>query len=164
MSLMTVRGGIYSGGCSPFVRAADNGGAVGALPNGKRADEDLYGDSIGATPGRDTNGPTALLSSCLNIDQTLPCSGFILNVKFDKSMLRTERGLNGFLALWRTYFENRGQQLSVTVVSREELLDAVEHPENHRDLIVRVGGFSDYFINLTPQLQKNVLARTDYAV
>ena len=163
-TIKTERGGVYSGGCSPFVRAADNGGAVGALPNGKRADEDLYGDSIGATPGRDTNGPTALLSSCLNIDQTLPCSGFILNVKFDKSMLQTERGLNGFLALWHTYFENRGQQLSVTVVSREELLDAVEHPENHRDLIVRVGGFSDYFINLTPQLQKNVLARTDYAV
>ena len=163
-TISTVRGGVYSGGCSPFVRAADNGGAVGALPNGKRADEDLYGDSIGATPGRDTKGPTALLSSCLNIDHTLPGSGFILNVKFDKAMLHTERGLNGFLALWRAYFENRGQQLSVTVVSREELLDAVEHPENHRDLIVRVGGFSDYFVNLSPQLQKNVLARTDHAV
>lgn len=162
-TIKTERGGIYSGGCSPFVRAADNGGAVGALPNGKRADEDLYGDSIGATPGRGENGPTALLSSCLNIDHTLPGSGFILNVKFDKAMLHTAQGMEAFLALWRTYFENHGQQLSVTVVSREELLDAVEHPEDHRDLIVRVGGFSDYFINLTPQLQRNVLARTDHS-
>ena len=163
-TIQTVRGGVYSGGCSPFVRAADNGGAVGALPCGKRANEDLYGDSIGATPGRDENGPTALLASCLHFDHTLPGSGFILNVKFDKSLLHTPRGRNGFLALWRAYFENGGQQLSVTVVSREELLDAVAHPEKHRDLIVRVGGYSDYFVNLTPQLQKNVLARTDHGI
>jgi len=163
-TLKTERGGVYTGGCSPFVRAADNGGAVGALPSGKRADETLYGDSIGATPGRDENGPTALLASCLSFDHTLPGSGFILNLKFDRALLSSEHGLNGFLALWRTYFENRGQQLSVTVVSREALLDAAVHPENHRDLIVRVGGFSDYFVNLTPELQRNVLARTAHGI
>ena len=163
-TLKTERGGVYTGGCSPFVRAADNGGAVGALPSGKRADETLYGDSIGATPGRDENGPTALLASCLSFDHTLPGSGFILNLKFDRALLSSEHGLNGFLALWRTYFENRGQQLSVTAVSREALLDAAVHPENHRDLIVRVGGFSDYFVNLTPELQRNVLARTAHGI
>ncbi|MBO5253161.1 MAG: hypothetical protein J6C51_04370, partial [Clostridia bacterium] len=129
-----------------------------------RADETLYGDSIGATPGRDENGPTALLASCLSFDHTLPGSGFILNLKFDRALLFSEHGLNGFLALWRTYFENRGQQLSVTAVSREALLDAAVHPENHRDLIVRVGGFSDYFVNLTPELQRNVLARTAHGI
>ncbi|MBQ2667031.1 MAG: hypothetical protein IJF56_00215, partial [Clostridia bacterium] len=160
----TVRGGFYGGGCSPFVRAADNGGAVGALPNGKKAGEDLYGDSIGATPGRDRNGPTALLNSCLHIDQTLPTSGFILNLKFDRKMLESEQGKAALTALCRTYFAERGQQLSVTSVSREDLLDALEHPENHGNLIVRVGGFSEYFVNLSPALQNNVLMRTDNTI
>ena len=162
LSKPTFRGGFFGGGCSPFSRAAQNGGAVGALPNGKRADEDLYGDSIGATPGRDAKGPTALLASCLKFDHTLPTSGFILNVKFDKKLFGTEKGIDGFLALQRAYFGNKGQQLSVTVVSREELLDAVEHPDEHRDLIVRVGGYSDYFVNLPASLQQNVIARTNY--
>ncbi|MBQ7921371.1 MAG: hypothetical protein IJ325_02180, partial [Clostridia bacterium] len=61
-----------------------------------------------------------------------------------------------------TYFENGGQQLSVSVVSQEELLDAKVHPENHRDLIVRVGGYSDYFVNISSDLQDNVIARTGY--
>ncbi len=158
----TWRGGFYSGGCSPFDRAAYNGAAVGALPNGKRDEDSLYGDSIGATPGNDTNGPTALLNSCLAFDHTLAGSGFILNMKFDKNLFNTDTGMNSFVALWKNYFNRGGQQLSVTVVSREELLDAVENPDAHKNLIVRVGGFSEYFINLTPELQQNVIARTDY--
>lgn len=158
----TFRGGIYSGGCSPFNRAANNGGAVGALPNGKKADEALYGDSIGATPGRDTNGPTALLSSCLSFDHTLAGSGFILNLKFDKTLFKTEKGLESFVALVKTYFKNKGQQITATVVSREDLIAARAEPEKYKNLIVRVGGFSEYFVNLTPELQENVIARTDY--
>lgn len=158
----TYRGGFFGGGCSPYVRAASNGRAASALPNGKRRDEYLFADSIGATPGFDTNGPTALLKSCLKFDHTLPTSGFVLNIKFDKELFCSEAGEEGFLALHRTYFGEGGQQLSVTVVSTEELLDAKEHPENHRDLIVRVGGYSDYFTNLSQDLQDNVIARTMY--
>ncbi|MBE6587954.1 MAG: hypothetical protein E7647_06030 [Ruminococcaceae bacterium] len=157
----TERGGVYTGGCSPFNRAAFNGSCAGALPNGKRESESLYGDSIGATPGRDVKGPTALLNSCLSLDHTLPGSGFILNLKFDRTLFNTPAGTEGFIALWRTYFENGGQQLSVTVVSREDLLSAKERPEEYRNLIVRVGGFSEYFVNLSPELQDNVIARTD---
>lgn len=157
----TVRGGFFSGGCSPFNRVAKYGNAVEALPNGKKAG-DVYGDSIGATPGEDVNGPTALLQSCLKFDHTLPASGFILNVKFDKKLFSTEKGQAGFIALWKAYFEGKGQQLSVTVVSREELLDAKVNPDAHRDLIVRVGGYSEYFVNLGDELQDNVIARTDY--
>ena len=158
----TVRGGFFGGGCSPYTRAAEHGEAVGALPNGKREEEYLFGDSIGATPGYDVNGPTALLKSCLKFDHTLPTSGFILNIKFDRKLFGTEKGIEGFLSLYRAYFGNKAQQLSVTVVSREDLLDAVENPDAHRDLIVRVGGFSDYFVNLGRELQENVIARTDY--
>ena len=108
------------------------------------------------------NGPTALLNSCLSFDHTLPTSGFILNVKFDRDLFRTKAGEGAFLALAKSYFERRGQQLSVTVVSEEELRDAQAHPEAHRDLIVRVGGYSDYFVNLSRDLQDNVIARTSY--
>lgn len=160
----TVRGGYFTGGCSPFVRAAQNGGAVGALPNGKKADEHLYGDSIGATPGRDVNGPTALLSSCLAFDHTLPTSGFILNIRFDDKLFNTEKGIDGFISLYHAYFDNKGQQLSVTVVNRADLLDAMENPDAHRNLIVRVGGYSDYFVNLSRELQENIVARTDYEI
>ena len=119
-------------------------------------------DSIGATPGCDTHGPTALLNSCLKFNHTLAGSGFILNIKFDKAIFNSEAGEETFLAVYRSYFGRLGQQLSVTVVSAEELIDAQKHPENHRDLIVRVGGYSDYFTNLTRELQENVIARTNY--
>ncbi|MGN1410103.1 MAG: pyruvate formate lyase family protein [Eubacteriales bacterium] len=158
----TYRGGYYGGGCSPFNRAASYGRTTGALPNGRKKGEPLFSDSIGALPGCDTHGPTALLKSCLAFDQTLPTSGFILNIKFDKALFNTQKGQDAFLALYHAYFGGKGQQLSVTVVSREELLDAQANPENHRNLIVRVGGYSDYFVNLPRDLQDNVIARTSY--
>ena len=158
----TFRGGYYGGGCSPFNRAASYGKTTGALPNGRKKGEPMFSDSIGAEPGHDTKGPTALLKSCLTFDHTLPTSGFILNIKFDKALFNTNKGQDAFLALYHAYFGGGGQQLSVTVVSREELLDAQFHPENHRNLIVRVGGYSDYFVNLPVDLQENVIARTNY--
>jgi len=158
----TARGGYFSGGCSPFNRAAANGAAAGALPSGKRRGESLYADSIGAVPGKDVNGPTALLNSCLCFDHSLCGSGFILNLKFEKALFSSPAGKEGFFALARSYFENGGQQLSVNVVSREELIAAKADPERYRDIIVRVGGFSEYFTNLSPELQDNVIARTLY--
>ncbi len=158
----TWRGGFYSGGCSPFDRAAKNGAATGALPNGKRRGESLFADSIGATPGHDVAGPTALLSSCLVYDHTLPASGFILNLKFDKSLIRSDVGKEKLLSLVKTYFKNGGQQLTLTVVSKEDLEDALVHPERHRDLIVRVGGYSAYFVDLSRELKENVIKRTLY--
>lgn len=160
----TFRGGIYGGGCSPFSRAAWYGERTGALPNGKRKCESMFSDSIGAYPGKDVKGPTALLNSCLRFDQTLPTSGFILNLKFDSALFGTKRGREGFIALCQTYFAEKGQQLQVNVLNREELLDAMEKPECHKNLIVRVGGYSDYFVNLPRTLQENVLARTSYAL
>ena len=132
------------------------------MPSGKRRGESLYADSIGAVPGKDVNGPTALLNSCLCFDHSLCGSGFILNLKFEKALFSSPAGKDGFFALARSYFENGGQQLSVTVVSREELIAAKADPERYRDIIVRVGGFSEYFTNLSPELQDNVIARTSY--
>ena len=162
LTIPTFRGGWFGGGCSPFTRAPHNGRALGCLPNGHKKCEEIVADSLGATPGCDTNGPTALLNSVLSFDHKLATSGFILNVKYDKDMFNSEAGEEAFYALYHSYFDRCGQQLSVSVVSAEELLDAQVNPDAHRDLIVRVGGYSDYFVNLPRDLQENVIARTNY--
>ena len=164
MTIPTYRGGVFSGGCSPFTAAPKCGESLGALPCGLKKEEKLIADSIGATPGCDTHGPTALINSCLAFDHTLPGSGFILNLKFDKEIFNTAAGESTFTALLKSYFGRKGQMITVTVVSPEELLDAQINPDNHRDLIVRVGGYSDVFVNLDKRLQDNVIARTLYGV
>ena len=156
----TYRGGVFTGGCSTFSRAADYGMQTAALPNGKRKGEPLLADSIAATPGRDTNGPTALIKSVLKYNHTDACSGFVFQNKFEKKIFNTEKGKDSFIALAKAYFAGGGQQYTVTVVSPEDLLDAKVHPENHRNLIVRVGGYSDYFTDLDEGLQDNVIERT----
>ncbi|MBE6813668.1 MAG: hypothetical protein E7523_12425 [Ruminococcaceae bacterium] len=156
----TYRGGVFTGGCSTFNRAADYGLQTAALPNGKRRGEPLLADSIAATPGRDTNGPTAQIKSVLKFNHTDACSGFVFQNKFEKKMFTGEKGKESFIALAKAYFAGGGQQYTVTVVSPEDLLAAKEHPENYRNLIVRVGGYSDYFVNLEEELQDNIIERT----
>lgn len=156
----TYRGGIFTGGCSTFNRAAGYGKRTAALPNGKLKGEPLLADSIAATPGRDISGPTAQIKSVLKYNHTDACSGFVFQNKFEKKIFCTEKGKASFIALAKAYFLNGGQQYTVTVVSPEELLDAKQNPENHRNLIVRVGGYSDYFVNLGEDLQNNVIERT----
>jgi formate C-acetyltransferase len=122
--------------------------------------EPLLADSIAATPGRDTNGPTAQIKSVLRYNQISACNGFVLQNKFEKKMFCSEKGKASFIEHAKAYFAGGGQQYTVTVVSPEDLLDAKVHPENHRNLIVRVGGYSDYFVNLDGELQNNVIERT----
>jgi len=157
----TFRGGIYGGGCSTFQRSAEYGKRIGALPSGKRHGEPMLADSIGAVPGCDKNGPTALLSSVMSVDQTLAKSGNVLNIKFSKSLFGTDAMQAKFILLAKTYFAGKGQQLSVNVVSAEELRDAKLHPEQYANLIVRVGGYSEYFNRLPADLQDNIIARTE---
>lgn len=157
----TFRGGVYGMGCSTFERAARYGRSLGALPNGKRYDEDTLADSIGAVPGCDENGPTALLNSVLKVNQYLATSGNVLQMKFPKNQFNTETGINTFIALAKTYFRMGGQTLQVNVLSAEELRDAYKNPDKHKNLIVRVGGFSDYFVNLEKGLQENIIKRTE---
>ncbi len=156
----TYRGGVYTGGCSTYDRAADYGESIGALPNGKKKGEKIVADSIAATPGRDTHGPTALINSALKYAHDEAGSGFVFQNKFDKKLFDTKKGRESFKALAKAYFAGGGQQYTVTVVSPEDLLDAKVHPECHRDLIVRVGGYSDYFVELDADLQDNIINRT----
>ena len=156
----TYRGGVFTGGCSTFNRAANYGRRTAALPNGKLKGEPLLADSIAATPGRDTKGPTAQIKSVLKYNHTDACSGFVFQNKFEKKLFTSEKGKASFITLAKAYFQGGGQQYTVTVVSPEDLIDAKENPETHRNLIVRVGGYSDYFVNLSEELQSNVIKRT----
>ena len=156
----TVRGGYYGGGCSTFNRTATYGEKIGALPNGKTRESTILADSIGAVPGCDRKGPTALINSVLSADQILAKSGNVLQVKFSKELFSTAVGKQAVTALAKTYFAEKGQQLTINVVSLEDLLDAQIHPEAHGDLIVRVGGYSDYFVKLSAGLQENIIKRT----
>ncbi len=157
----TYRGGVFGVGCSTFHRAPNYGFHVGALPNGKKRGEKLLADSIGATPGKDTEGPTALLKSVMKGNQFLATSGNVLQMKFAKSQFCTPSGKCGFTAIADTYFRNGGQTLQVNVVSREDLIAAQKNPENYKNLIVRVGGFSEYFTKLAEPLQDNIIKRTE---
>ena len=157
----TYRGGVFGAGCSTFNRAANYGAHVGALPNGKHKTETRLADSIGPVPGCDTNGPTAVLNSVLKCNQYLAVSGNVLQMKFPKVQFNTDAGIQSFISLAKTYFAEGGQTLQVNVLSKEELQDAFDHPENHKNLIVRVGGFSEYFVRLKRELQRNVLMRTE---
>lgn len=157
----TYRGGVFGVGCSTFHRAPNYGFHCGALPNGKKRGGKLLADSIGATPGNDVCGPTALLSSVMRGNQYLATSGNVLQMKFLKSQFCKPEGRAAFTALAETYFAHGGQTLQINVLSREDLLDAQKNPENHKNLIVRVGGFSEYFIKLAEPLQENIIKRTE---
>ena len=152
--------GVYGGGLSTFSRTGRYGRMLGASANGRRKGDIYIADSCGACPGKDKNGPTALIKSALHYDHSLAKSGFVLQIKFDKKNFGTDKGKEAFKSLLKSYFLGGGQQLTVNVLSADELLDAIEHPERHGDLIVRVGGYSAMFTALDPDLQKNVIART----
>ena len=160
----TFRGGIYTGGCSTFSRAADYGRRTGALPNGRKNGDSNLADSIAAVPGCDKLGPTASINSMLHYRQTEACSGFVTQMKFNSDLFRSEEGMKLFVNMAKVYFEGGGQQLSINVVDRETLLAAQKEPEKYAGLIVRVGGYSDYFCNLSPDLQQNIIDRSSFEV
>jgi formate C-acetyltransferase len=156
------RGGGFLPSVIMFVTYAQAGAAVGATPDGRHAGEPL-GDSIGPLQGRDTHGPTAMLKSVAALPLHLAIGTPILNMRLAKRFFRSGEERAKLRNLIETFFELGGLQLQLSVVDRAELEDALEHPERHGDLIVRIGGYSEYFTRLSPELQRSVLERTEYA-
>lgn len=139
-----------------FVTYADAGKCVGATPDGRRHGEPLC-DSIGAVHNRDTAGPTALLSSAAHLAQPLAAGTPVMNISINKSYVK-----KAIKPLVIGYFEKGGMQLQVTCVSKQEIAEALADPEEHGNLIVRIGGYSEYFKNLSPELRQTVYERTEY--
>lgn len=137
------------------------GKACGATPDGRYAEEALCDGVTSPYPGTDTHGPVSVLLSAGKIDHT-KIRGGLHNMKFHPSALKGLEGSKKLLALIKTYFDHPGFQLQFNVVDSEMLRDAQRHPQSYRDLIVRVAGFSAFFVELSKSVQDQLIARTEY--
>ncbi len=137
------------------------GSMVGATPDGRKKGEPLS-EGISPVQGADRNGPTAVLKSAAKIDH-LRTGGTLLNQKFTPQVLETEAGLEKLGHLIRSYFSMDGHHIQFNVVTAATLREAQKHPAKHRDLIVRVAGYSDYFVDLEKELQNEIIRRTEQA-
>jgi formate C-acetyltransferase len=137
------------------------GKKVGALPSGRLAGVSLADGSVSPCQGVDINGPTALINSAGKIDQ-YPILATLLNIKFQPAILKTKADLEKLLALIRTYFDYGGKHIQFNIVDKETLLDAQIHPERHRNLLVRVAGYSAFFIELERGVQDEIIQRTEH--
>ena len=120
-------------------------------------------EGISPVQGMDVNGPTAVIKSAAKIDH-LRTGGTLLNQKFTPQVFDTEEGFDKVAKLIRTYFRMDGHHIQFNVVTAETLRKAQKHPEQYRDLIVRVAGYSDYFVDLTPELQEEIIRRTEQVI
>ena len=135
------------------------GSVCGATPNGRFAH---FAISDGTSPahGSDTHGPTAVIKSLGKLDQT-KSGGTLLNMRFVPALLRREEDQRKLASLIRTYFKFGGHHIQFNIVDTATLHDAQQHPDEYRDLLVRVAGYSDYFNDMTAQLQNEIIARTE---
>lgn len=132
---------------------------VGATPDGRLA-ETALADNASPMIGCDTCGPTAVVNSLAKSDQLRPQSGLLLNQRFDPQIVKGEKGLDIIENVFRAHFAQDGFHIQINVLDNETLLDAQEHPENYRNLLVRVAGYSAYFVDLSKGIQDNIIERT----
>ena len=156
------RGGIYHSGLYTVSAHVPMGQNVGATPDGRHAREPLADGGISAVYGRDTNGPSALLRSVSRIDSALCSNGTLLNMKFSPHIFSTEEGIHKFSCLLRAFVRLKISHVQFNVLTEEDLKDAIRNPEAYRSLTVRVAGYTAYFTELAPDLQKEIIARTTY--
>ena len=154
------RGGVYRVNYLSTTCHVYFGSVTGATPDGRRAGEPLS-DGISPVQGADRKGPTAVIKSAARMDHART-GGTLLNQKFHPQALEGEEGLDKLARLVRAYFRLDGHHIQFNVVTAETLRAAQANPEAHRDLIVRVAGYSDYFCDLTPALQNEIIARTEH--
>lgn len=156
-------GGPYRLGLYTVEDHAIMGMHTGATADGRKSGESLS-NSSGASQGKDTHGPTALINSVTNFPMEEAGNGMVLDVKFTPSLLEEETGKRALRSLIGTYFHKGGMEMQISVVSGETLRAAQEHPENYADLIVRVSGFSAYFCSLRKATQDEIIKRTEHVM
>ncbi len=155
----TAKGGYQRVNLLPTTCHVYFGSVIGAMPDGRKAKVPLS-EGISPVQEADRNGPTAVIKSAAKIDH-LRTGGTLLNQKFTPSFLEDEQGIEKVMHLIRSYFRMDGHHIQFNVVTAETLKKAKKHPENYRDLIVRVAGYSDYFVDLTDELQDEIIRRTE---
>jgi formate C-acetyltransferase len=155
------KGGRYRVEMLPTTSHIYFGSVTGAMPDGRKAGLPLS-EGISPVQGADRRGPTAVLKSAAKMDH-IKTGGALLNMKFTPALLADERGIDSLAHLVRTYFKMDGHHVQFNVVRAETLRQAQAAPESHRDLIVRVAGYSDYFCDLSRELQDEIISRTEHA-
>lgn len=156
------RGGQFQAGCYPVSANVLFGKDVAALPDGRLARTPLA-DGVSPRQGMDTNGPTAAAMSVAKLDHANYSNGTLYNQKFLPSALEGDEGLKRFAAMVRTYFDHKGMHVQFNVIDRATLLAAQKNPEQYKDLVVRVAGYSAQFTVLAKEVQDDIISRTEQA-
>jgi formate C-acetyltransferase len=156
------RGGVHRINLLPTTSHVYFGSVIGATPDGRKAGKPLS-EGISPVQGADKQGPTSVLKSASRIDH-LRTGGTLLNQKFSPGFFEDEDSYKCLTALIRSYFSLDGHHIQFNVVDVDTLREAQKHPELHRDLIVRVAGYSDYFNDLSEDLQNEIILRTEHGV
>ncbi len=154
------KGGFYRINLLPTTVHVYFGKVVGATPDGRKAGEPLS-EGVSPVQGSDRKGPTAVIKSVAKMDH-LRTGGTLLNQKFTPHLLSDESGINKLAHLIRSYFKLDGHHIQLNVVTVDTLKGAQRNPAKYRDLIVRVAGYSDYFVDLSPELQDEIIRRTEH--
>ncbi len=154
------RGGQFQAGLYPVSANVPLGAQTGATPDGRLAHTPVA-DGVSPSAGKDVNGPTAAANSVARLDHYIASNGTLFNQKFHPSALSGREGLEKFVALIRTYFDQKGSHMQFNVVDRETLIDAQKHPEKYKHLVVRVAGYSALFTTLSRSLQDDIIRRTE---
>ena len=156
----TTKGGCFRINLLPTTCHVYFGSVVGAIPDGRKARLPLS-EGISPVQGADTRGPTAVLKSAAKIDH-LRTGGTLLNKKFTPQILEGDDGVKKLVHLIRSYFKMDGHHIQFNVVTADTLRKAQKHPDQYKDLIVRVAGYSDYFVDLGEDLQNEIIRRTEH--
>ncbi len=154
------RGGIFQAGLYPVSANVPLGAQTGATPDGRLAYTPIA-DGVGPCSGKDVNGPTATANSVAKLDHAIASNGTLFNQKFHPSALAGMDGLTKFIALIRSFFDQKGMHMQFNVVTRETLIEAQNNPEKYKTLVVRVAGYSALFTTLSRSLQDDIINRTE---
>ena len=154
------RGGIYHAGLYPVSANVPLGLQTGATPDARLAGAPIA-DGVSPAAGSDVKGPTASANSVAKLDHGIASNGTLFNMKFHPTALKGASGIEGFISLIRAFFDQKGMHMQFNVVSRETLRDAQLHPENYKNLVVRVAGYSALFTTLSKSLQDDIINRTE---
>ena len=157
----TIYGGMHKPTAISITSHQPGGALTGATPDGRGAREIFADGTMSPMQGADVHGPTRALASAMRIDQD-PYQATLLNMKLHPSALKSESDLRKVAALIRTYFSQGGKHIQFNVVDKETLVDAQRRPEQHRNLAVRVAGYSAYFVHLGKDMQDEVIRRTEH--
>ena len=154
-----MKGGKYGVDMLPTTCHVYFGDVILATPNGRKAHKPVS-EGISPEKSADRNGPTAVIKSCAKMDH-LATAGTLLNQKFTPDVVAGEEGLDNMASLIRSYFSMDGHHVQFNVIDRQTLINAQNNPEDYKDLIVRVAGYSDFFRNLDKPLQDEIIERTE---